>query len=119
MSGGWSPVVHLWSHCGGKLVWDDAQAMFRPDTARPPTGADGAGFVIAAGVANGHLRSAAVLADAVAAGKAAALAAGQAQDVTMAPPGRGRRGRPDRPRLDDAARGQLCAAVQDMAGFPE
>ncbi|MBU0862649.1 MAG: (2Fe-2S)-binding protein, partial [Alphaproteobacteria bacterium] len=22
MSGGWSPVVHLWSHCGGKLVWD-------------------------------------------------------------------------------------------------
>ncbi|KGB80575.1 sarcosine oxidase subunit alpha, partial [Rhodovulum sp. NI22] len=24
MSGGWSPVVHLWSHCGGKLLWDDA-----------------------------------------------------------------------------------------------
>ncbi|PKP83228.1 MAG: sarcosine oxidase subunit alpha family protein, partial [Alphaproteobacteria bacterium HGW-Alphaproteobacteria-2] len=22
MSGGWSPVVHLWSHCGGKLLWD-------------------------------------------------------------------------------------------------
>ena len=28
MSGGWSPVVHLWSHCGGKLLWDEAQAMF-------------------------------------------------------------------------------------------
>ncbi|WP_372834164.1 2Fe-2S iron-sulfur cluster-binding protein, partial [Puniceibacterium confluentis] len=31
MSGGWSPVVHLWSHCGGKLVWDEQQAFFRPD----------------------------------------------------------------------------------------
>jgi len=30
MSGGWSPVVHLWSHCGGKLIWDAEQAMFRP-----------------------------------------------------------------------------------------
>ena len=27
MSGGWSPVVHLWSHCGGKLDWDEGQAM--------------------------------------------------------------------------------------------
>ncbi|WP_322892691.1 MULTISPECIES: sarcosine oxidase subunit alpha family protein [unclassified Yoonia] len=85
MSGGWSPVVHLWSHCGGKLTWDDAQAMFRPDGTRPPTGADGQGFVIAAGVANGHLRSADVLADAVAAGKAAAGAAGHAQVVIPAP----------------------------------
>ncbi|MEM7490724.1 MAG: 2Fe-2S iron-sulfur cluster-binding protein, partial [Pseudomonadota bacterium] len=23
MSGGWSPAVHLWSHCGGKLAWDE------------------------------------------------------------------------------------------------
>jgi sarcosine oxidase subunit alpha len=75
MSGGWSPVVHLWSHCGGKLIWDEAQAMFRPDTAHPPTGADGAGFVIAAGSADGHLRSADVIADAVTAGKAAAKGA--------------------------------------------
>ncbi len=48
MSGGHSPVVHLYSHCGGKVMWDEAQAMFRPDTARPPTGADGAAMVIAA-----------------------------------------------------------------------
>jgi len=34
MSGGWSPVVHLWSHCGGKLLWDEAQSHFRPDPAR-------------------------------------------------------------------------------------
>ncbi len=62
MSGGWSPVVHLWSHCGGKLVWDDAQAMFRPDPARPPLGADGAGFVTAVGAANGDLRTSVIMA---------------------------------------------------------
>ena len=41
MSGGWSPVVHLWSHCGGKLTWDEGQAMFRPDPNRPPTNQTG------------------------------------------------------------------------------
>ena len=76
MSGGWSPVVHLWSHCGGKLNWDADQAMFRPDAKRPPLGADGTGFVITAGIANGHLYSASVLKDAVAAGKQAAKEAG-------------------------------------------
>ncbi len=55
MSGGWSPVVHLWSHCGGKLVWDDVQNHFRPDIDRPPLGADGAGFVQTAGAAQGVL----------------------------------------------------------------
>lgn len=55
MSGGWSPVVHLWSHCGGKLTWDEAAAMFRPDPDRPPLGADGRGNVTAAGAANGDL----------------------------------------------------------------
>ena len=35
MSGGWSPVVHLWSHCGGKLTWDEAHGHFRPDAAAP------------------------------------------------------------------------------------
>lgn len=76
MSGGWSPVVHLWSHCGGKLNWDADQAMFRPDAARPPLGADGQGFVIPAGVANGFLRSAEGITDAHDAGLAAAKAAG-------------------------------------------
>src|SRR5690606_21084647 len=52
MSGGWSPVVHLWSHCGGKLLWDEAQAMFRPDPKRPATGDDGAAMVTAVGAAN-------------------------------------------------------------------
>ncbi len=73
MSGGWSPVVHLWSHCGGKLLWDEALAMFRPDPARPPTGADGMGMVLAAGAANGVLTLAEALADGGEAGRVAAL----------------------------------------------
>ncbi|MEM1302050.1 MAG: 2Fe-2S iron-sulfur cluster-binding protein, partial [Pseudomonadota bacterium] len=64
MSGGWSPVVHLWSHCGGKLIWDDALAMFRPDGDRAPTSHDGKPFVITAGAANGALSD--VMADATA-----------------------------------------------------
>ena len=73
MSGGWSPVVHLWSHCGGKLFWDVDQAMFRPDPDQPPLGMDGVGFVRVAGSANGHLRSASGMADAAVQGAAAAF----------------------------------------------
>lgn len=76
MSGGFSPVVHLYSHCGGKVIWDDAQALFRPDPARPPLGADGAGMVIAAGAANGHLTAHAALQDAALAGARAASETG-------------------------------------------
>ena len=76
MSGGFSPVVHLYSHCGGKVVWDDGLALFRPDTARPPLGADGAGMVRAAGAANGHLSCADALADAAEAGTKAAAEMG-------------------------------------------
>ncbi|MGB7243538.1 MAG: sarcosine oxidase subunit alpha family protein [Sulfitobacter sp.] len=76
MSGGWSPVVHLWSHCGGKLIWDETQAHFRPDADKPPLGADGTGFVTAAGAANGAMRLAETLGDADQAGKMAASAAG-------------------------------------------
>jgi len=72
MSGGWSPVVHLWSHCGGKLTWDEAQACFRPDAEKAPLGATGAPFVTAAGAANGVLPLAAVLEDADAAARLAA-----------------------------------------------
>ena len=76
MSGGWSPVVHLWSHCGGKLLWDEAQAHFAPDPARPPTGHDGAGFVVTGGAASGALHANAALQDAVLAGRRAAEEAG-------------------------------------------
>ncbi|MCV6584784.1 MAG: 2Fe-2S iron-sulfur cluster-binding protein, partial [Marinibacterium sp.] len=76
MAGGWSPVVHLWSHCGGKLLWDAEQAHFRPDPDKAPTGADGLPFVVTAGSASGPLHLAAALADADAAGRKAAAAAG-------------------------------------------
>lgn len=75
MSGGWSPVVHLWSHCGGKLNWDAANAMFRPDATRPPTSHDGNAMVYPAGAANGMLQAADALADAARAGAEAAGAA--------------------------------------------
>lgn len=86
MSGGWSPVVHLWSHCGGKLTWDTAQSHFRPDAARPPIGADGTAFVHVAGSANGEMMLDAVLRDAHAVGTAAATASGfTADENTDAP----------------------------------
>ncbi|PJE26089.1 Aminomethyltransferase [Pseudooceanicola marinus] len=76
MSGGWSPIVHLWSHCGGKLIWDETHAMFRPDPDKAPTGADGKGFVLCAGSSNGALLLSEVIVDAGRAGLAAAEAAG-------------------------------------------
>ncbi|MBV1868625.1 MAG: sarcosine oxidase subunit alpha family protein, partial [Marinosulfonomonas sp.] len=76
MSGGWSPVVHLWSHAGGKLIWGEDQAHFRPDAARPPTDQNGQGFVIAAGCANGAMTTGDVLRDGIGAGRAAAKACG-------------------------------------------
>jgi len=86
MSGGWSPVVHLWSHCGGKLVWDEGGAFFRPDPARPPLGHDGQGFVRALGSANGKMQTADVLADAAAfAGGTAGVAAAAEAEAPLAP----------------------------------
>ncbi len=55
MSGGWSPVVHLWSHCGGKLTWDDTLSAFIPDPSRPPLNHDGSAMVEVVGSANGDL----------------------------------------------------------------
>ncbi len=87
MSGGWSPIVHLWSHCGGKLVWDADQVMFRPDHDAAPTSADGQPFVTAAGTANGHLFTAEAVGDGWAAGRAAAKAAGHSKRGGQAPLG--------------------------------
>lgn len=77
MSGGWSPVVHLWSHCGGKLIWDDANAHFRPDLDRAPTSHDGLPFVVTAGSASGPLGLSDVINNAAEAGAQAAEAAGR------------------------------------------
>ncbi|MEL6295197.1 MAG: sarcosine oxidase subunit alpha family protein [Pseudomonadota bacterium] len=64
MSGGWSPVVHLWSHCGGKLRWNEVAAMFEPDPERAPIGSEGTPFVTAAGSAAGCLPLDAAIANA-------------------------------------------------------
>lgn len=73
MSGGWSPVVHLWSHCGGKLIWDDAQAHFRPNPDAPPIGRNGQGFVRVVGAANGAFALNQTVSDAI---------SGMAQTIT-------------------------------------
>ncbi|MGH1369322.1 MAG: sarcosine oxidase subunit alpha family protein [Maritimibacter sp.] len=87
MSGGWSPAVHLYSHCGGKLLWDTRGAMFVPDSGRPPLGADGEGFVRCAGAASGALLHHETLLDAHDAGRAAAKAAGAKLTRKAAPKG--------------------------------
>lgn len=85
MSGGWSPVVNLWSHCGGKLTWDEAQACFRPDVDRAPTGADGKPFVTPAGAANGYLYLPETLSDGAVGGRSAATATGHAAGDASVP----------------------------------
>ncbi|MGR3717184.1 MAG: sarcosine oxidase subunit alpha family protein [Thermohalobaculum sp.] len=86
MSGGWSPVVHLYSHCGGKLTWDDEGVMFRPAPERgAPIGADGAVTTLCAGSANGHLGTARALADAVGVGHAVARECGHEASAFAAP----------------------------------
>ena len=85
MSGGWSPVVHLWSHCGGKLLWDEAQQHFRPDHNRAPTNQNGNPYVIAAGAADGELSSAGALASAAQAAVSAATAIGRSVEAGQTP----------------------------------
>ena len=85
MSGGFSPVVHLWSHCGGKLAWDGANAMFVPDLARPPTNQNGEGFVIPAGSAFGALQTEACIQSAVVAARQAADEVGRSIKEEAAP----------------------------------
>jgi len=53
VAGGWSPVVHLYSHSGGKVVWDESLAAYRPDRERAPRNHEGAAFVRTVGGADG------------------------------------------------------------------
>ena len=93
MSGGWSPAAHLWCHAGGKLLWNDEEAHFAPDPARPPTGADGVAMMQAAGSANGAMHASAVLESDHSAGVSVGRALGM-----------GRSGKPDRvPEGEDEA----------------
>jgi sarcosine oxidase subunit alpha len=77
--------VHLWSHNGGKLVWDEAQAAFRPDANRAPTNHDGKPFVACAGSANGFIHMQDILQDAVSQAKTASLSLGATVPDETAP----------------------------------
>jgi heterotetrameric sarcosine oxidase alpha subunit len=68
VSGGLTPSMHLHSHLGGKLAWDDTIAAFVPDAARQPTRTCGA--------ARGVFSLADCFADGARAGAAAADAIG-------------------------------------------
>ena len=85
MSGGWSPVVHLWSHCGGKLIWDERRVMFRPDPDQPPTGEKGQPMVTVVGAANGALSLQEVLDDAARLGDEPAPQASAEAETPLAP----------------------------------
>jgi sarcosine oxidase subunit alpha len=67
MSGGWNPALHLWCHNGGKIRFDDGLQSFRPDRHGDP--------IAAVGAANGTFALDAILAEAYAAGEAAARSA--------------------------------------------
>ena len=49
VSGGWTPNVNLWSHCGGKLIWDGDLGFYRPDPDKTPVGKDGETNMLALG----------------------------------------------------------------------
>jgi sarcosine oxidase subunit alpha len=78
MSGGWSPVVHLFSQSRGKLIYDDTWACFRPGTAAQPQ--------TSVGACNGTFGLHDTLAEAAQAGAAAARAAGFDAPEAAPPP---------------------------------
>ena len=78
MSGGWNPVVHLFSQSGGKLRFDDGQQCFVPDRSVQAERS--------AGAAAGRFDLAACLANGLEAGREAASAAGfKTMDQLSAP----------------------------------
>ncbi len=85
MSGGWSPVVHLWSHAGGKNVWDEAALCFRPDLKRGPISWDGAATATVVGAANAAFDCASAAAEGLAAGTAIARDLGREAAGVAAP----------------------------------
>ena len=86
MSGGWSPVVHLWSHCGGKLTWDDTISAFVPDPARPPVNHDGSAMVSVVGAAAGQLALGSIASVGNAKTKPAKASAAKPEDSVVIPP---------------------------------
>jgi sarcosine oxidase subunit alpha len=77
VSGGWNPVVHLFSQAAGRLRYDEALGSFVPDAVRQA--------VAVAGAARGLLTLADCLSDGAAAGARAAEATGFQVDGQPAP----------------------------------
>ncbi len=78
MSGGWSPTAHLFCQSGGKLVWDEKQALFRPGApaqAEQSVGAAAGDLDLATALTQGYMAGA----------KAAAIAGFRASDQSTAP----------------------------------
>jgi sarcosine oxidase subunit alpha len=74
VSGGWSPVVHLFSQARGTLRYDETSAAFVPQSSSSP--------IVAAGAANGHFD----LADALDEGHHAGLHAAGGAAPSLSPP---------------------------------
>jgi sarcosine oxidase subunit alpha len=89
MSGGWSPAVHLWSHCGGKLTWDEGGRLLPPRSRPPADQPVGAGFVVCAGASDGALHASEVMENAARSARKALESSGK--------PGNGSARRPMRP----------------------
>jgi sarcosine oxidase subunit alpha len=118
MSGGWSPAVHLWSHCGGKLTGTRRGAFFRPD---PASAADGARWHRIRRLRQGLGRGVHAAGDAgecVATGGAARRWRSSGKPERP-PHGRGARRGPDRPVWLHAAGRGPEETRQDVARFPE
>src|SRR6185369_1887229 len=78
VSGGYSPVIHLYSQAGGKAVWDDSLAAFLPDSA--------AQSAHVAGACRGLRTLGECAHDGTQVGQAAARAAGfEPSEATLAP----------------------------------
>ncbi|WP_128430532.1 sarcosine oxidase subunit alpha family protein [Streptomyces cyaneus] len=77
VSGGWNPVAHLFSQCGGKLRHDETLGSFVPDACRQA--------VEVAGSASGALDPATVLAQGAAAGARAVEAEGYTTEAPRLP----------------------------------
>ncbi len=81
MSGGFNPAVHLFSHGGGKLIYDETLQAFRPGETRER--------IRVAGAANGVFETAKILAEGILAGWSAArdaLPKGAAKGRAPRPP---------------------------------
>jgi sarcosine oxidase subunit alpha len=71
VSGGFNPVVHLFSQARGTLRWDDALAAFVPDSCAQrviPAGAANGRFGLADALADGHAAGLSAVSDGAAAG---------------------------------------------------